>query len=166
MDGVKKFQFKLRTIMIVTAGIAAILAIFPKTSLLVLGNGILGLAVANAGWCWIVLRHARWRIISLFACMYFPFAWMVRFDDPAVISGELFWMISGLPAMIPTLFVGGFVYQNLTELTGLTFLLTGIELIIGLWLIRCGPKWAIASNLAAISMSIYGSFGVHALLRM
>ena len=82
--GVKKFQFKLRTMLIVTAVIAAILAIFPKASLLLLGNGVLGLAVANAGWCWIVLRHLRWRIISLFACMYFPFAWLVRFDDPAV----------------------------------------------------------------------------------
>ena len=75
-------------------------------------------------------------------------------------------MISGLPAMIPTALVGSFIHQNLTELTGLTFLLTGIELIIGLWLIRWGPRWAIAFNLVAIIMSIYGSFGLNALLRM
>ncbi len=129
VDGSGKFQFKLRTILIVTAVVAVLLAAFRQKPLLVLGNGLFAFALFKAVQFWISFRNIRWRMISLLACMYFPFAWIV---NSRVLSS----------------------------------ILAGSELIVGLWFIRKGVRWAIAYHLFELTISIFGSFVLNALFRM
>ncbi len=166
VDASAKFQFKLRTILIVTAVVAVLLAVFRQKPLLVLGNGLFAFALFQAVQFWISYRNIRWRIISLLACMYFPFAWIVNPRELSNLSLEFLWMVNGLPAFIPTLLVSSLVQQHPEGLAWLSSILAGSELIVGLWFIRKGIRWAIAYHMFALIISIFGSFVLNALFRM
>ena len=115
-----KFQIKLRTMLTVTAVIAAILAIFRTIALNVVGNGLFVLALAAAVRFWVIYHNCRWQMLSLVACMYFPFAWILQFEELSHLSIGFLWMVNGLPGLIPTLLVSRLVQQHPDQLTGLS----------------------------------------------
>jgi hypothetical protein len=111
----------------------------------------------------VLCRSVRWPVASLLACMYFPFAWAISsIDQPNV-----FHILSAfaLPAIFLILLVGGLLHQHSENLVWLSMVLTSVELLIGVWLLRLGLRRFIAYLVFVLIASRYGSFVLHALMR-
>lgn len=165
-DLVDKAQFKLRTILVITSFVAVIIASLRTMPMLAVSGVLYGLAL-----CWVVrfglLHHQfRWPVVSLLACAYFPYVWIVSFGSTSNFQPELLWMASGLPAFLPTILFSGLVEQHPQDLGWLSILMVSIELVIGVWIIRLGPKRSIAYFVFLLITSILGSAALNALVRM
>ncbi len=98
--------------------------------------------------------------------MYLPFAWLVTWDELSNALTGMLAMAAGLPAFLPTLLVSGLVHQHGKELAWLSMLLTSAELLIGVWIMRLGPRRFVAYVIFVLIASIFGSFILNALVRM
>ncbi len=98
--------------------------------------------------------------------MYFPFAWLVSYDELGSFSPAMIWMAAGLSAFFPTVLISSLVRQHFENLVWLSMLLSGAELGLGLWIIRLGPRRTIAYLLFVLLVSTFGSFVLNALVRM
>lgn len=161
-----KFQFNIRTILLITAASAALMTLFPKSILLVLGTGLYATALLYVVQCWIAFRPLRWRMISLLACMYLPFVWIISSDLFFQAGYQLLLLVSGLPMLMPMLFISSLVRQHPDQMAWLSSILASAELMAGMWTIRRGKRWAIAFQLWALMLSTFGSFILNTLMRM
>ncbi len=159
-------RFGLRTILLMTAVIAMFLTAFITLPRLAVSSVLYGIALGYAVRFWILFRLFRWRVAALLGCMYFPFAWLVTFDERSTLLPAILWIAPGLPAFVPTLLVGTVAHQNSRELAWLLTLLASAELVVGVWIIRLGPRRAIAYLLFLLITSIFGSFALNALVRI
>jgi hypothetical protein len=105
-------------------------------------------------------------IVTLFACMCLPFVWIIVDDERHNFFPAILGIVSGLPAMLPASLIGVLLGQHPQDVTWLSVLLTGAELVVGAWMIRLGPRRAIAYLLFALWMSTLGSFGLNMLVRI
>ncbi|PAY21447.1 hypothetical protein CKO51_01045 [Rhodopirellula sp. SM50] len=158
-------RFTIRTVLIATAVVAVLLAAVAKFPLVTSGG------VYAIVWCWVVwslmkCRQSRVPTAAVLACMYFPFVWIASRNGPSGILEALVGMALGLPAFFITLIAGRLSGQHIQELTWLSMLFTAIELAIGLWVVRLGPKVTIAYCLWVLVISIFGSFVLNALVRI
>ena len=160
-----RLQFKIRTAMVMMAAVAAVIVALREIPMVV-GVAAYGIACCYVVRFWILFRPYRWQTLALGACMYLPFAWIVPYDELANLLPAILWMASGLPAFFPTMLVGSVVRQQHQELMWLPTLVTSLELVTGVWMIRLGPRRAIAYCLFALISSIFGSFVLNALVRM
>jgi hypothetical protein len=157
-----KIQFKIRTILVTTAAVAACLAVFRETPLIAASGCLYAAVLCYVVRLWILCRPLGWQVSALLACMYFPFAWVVSFDELLnFVAG-----IPGLPAFFLTLLFGSLLLQHTQNLTWLSMLLASAELVLGVWMIRLGPRRTIAYLLFVLITSIFGSFVLNALTRM
>ncbi|GAB5407052.1 MAG: hypothetical protein Aurels2KO_52830 [Aureliella sp.] len=69
-------------------------------------------------------------------------------------------MLAGLPALLPGALLGRLGGSNLQDIYWLVYLLSAVELLAGLWLIKLGRRRAIAYMLFALQMSLIGSLGL------
>jgi hypothetical protein len=122
-------------------------------------------SLAYAVHFWIVFRPFRERLLTLLACMYLPFAWVVS-HDTLPRSFEVLWLAGGLPALLPTGLISSLMHRHPEQMGGLGAVLTSLELVGGLWIIRLGRRRAIAYHLFALDLSTFASFVLNALLRM
>jgi hypothetical protein len=121
-------------------------------------------------WCYSVslairFHEVRWRIIMLLVCQSAPFLWILRSDDLLKMGPAMLAMVSGLPVFFPTIFVSSLMQRHLDRMLWLPTMLTMIELAIGLWLCFRGAKRALAYGICVLTLSIFGSFILHALMR-
>ena len=100
---------------------------------------------------------------ALLACMILPYAWVVSYKELDRILPAFAVMISGMPAFVPAALIGQLFGQNMRDTTWLTFLLTAMELTIGVLMIRLGPKRTIAYLLLVMQISVLGSLAFHML---
>jgi len=138
-----KFQFNLRTLIITTSVIAIFVAGF--TSLrLITTVGVITLTLSFSAW--IVMRDLsfRWKLAALLGCMYFPYAWVLLPDRVGKFGIDHIFPGLGLPMFVPSILLGRFFGQRGEEHIWLLLLMTAIELAIGVWLIRLGPRRAVA----------------------
>ena len=68
---VGKVQFKIRTILVVTAVVALFFVAFRKMPMLAISGALQGIALCYVVRFWILFRSFRWPTASLLACMYF-----------------------------------------------------------------------------------------------
>ena len=157
-------RFNIRTVLVVTAVLAAIMAALMKFPAAV-GGGLCAIAVCYLVRFWILHRGFRWQSAALLACMYLPFVWIVHADHLHVRLTTI-WMALGLPALVPTMWISRLVGQHVEKSAWISMLLTGAQLVLGIWMIRLGPRRTIAYLLFILLMSTFGSFVLNALLRM
>ena len=93
--------------------------------------------------------------------MILPYAWVVGYDELDRILTSLAVMIAGMPAFLPAAFLSQMLGQHFQESQWLTFLLTAVELAIGIWMIRLGPKRTIAYLLLVMQVSAVGSLAFY-----
>ena len=98
---------------------------------------------------------------ALFACMILPYAWVIGYDELDRLLPTFFVMIGGMPAFIPAVLLGQLLGNHFQESQWLAFLLTALELVIGIWMIRLGPKRTIAYLLVVMLVSVVGSLGFY-----
>ena len=156
----KPMRFSVRTLLMLTAGVAVaipLLANFPHVL-----SGI-ACAGAYAYLIWFYVRNPQHRMAAsaLIGVMILPYAWVVGYDELDRILPTLAVMIAGIPAFLPAAFLSQMFGQHFQESQWLTFLLTAFELVIGIWMIRLGPKRTIAYLLLVMLISAVGSLGFY-----
>jgi hypothetical protein len=158
----RKFQFSIRA-MLVTTAVVAVLLVVGKLMPTVVGGGLYAISGAIAVRYCILFPQVRWQVAALVACMYFPFAWVLTWPGPSM---DCLFFCSGLPALLPTMLIGNAFGQYLHHSVWLLLLLSGAELVLGLWIIRWGPRRTIAYLLLVLLISTFGSFVLNALARI
>lgn len=101
-------------------------------------------------------------MITLLACLWLPFSWILTSDPPAIPA--LLGLFAGMPALLPAEVISNLAGHN-HDLLWLAILLTGIEISVGTRIIRVGPRSTIAYLVFVLLMSTFGSFGINALMR-
>lgn len=164
-DRAARIRFKLRSMLAATAVVAVLIAALIKSPVVV--SGILcAIAFGLVIRFWILHRHYRWQSGALVACMCLPFTWLLADSELDDLLPTILWMAAGLPAFFPACFIGYLVGQNSHDVMWLSILLTGAEAVIGIWVIRLGPRRTIAYLTFVLLMSTFGSFGLNALVRI
>jgi len=158
------FRFSLRTLLLVTTGIAitaAVLAKFPSAGGPLVAAGLIAYGIRF----W--RRHPEHQLAAtaLVGCMFLPYAWVVGYDEFDSIWA---WVASTLPAL-PTLFpaMWGTVLfgQDFHQAHWLAYVLTVLEFALGLWLVERGSKRTIAYLLLVLLTSAMGSLVFYQLCR-
>ncbi len=157
-------RFKIRTVLIVTATVAVVIAALMRYPMVVSG-GLYGITLCYVVRYWILFRRYRWPTAALLACMYLPYVWIVL-DDAPDIRPAVLWMASGLPAFLPSMLISGLLRQHAQELNWLLLVLTCVECLFGIWLIHLGPRRTIAYLVFVLLLSLFGSFALNALMRV
>jgi hypothetical protein len=159
-----RFRFTSRTLFLITAVIACSIAAAIKFPMLVSG-GWCALAFCYVVWFWIRSRRHRWQTSALLACMWLPFVWIITYDELKNIFPAILWLVPGMPAFFPSALVGSWLAQSGPDVLWPAVLVTGVEMAVGIWIIRLGPRHTIAYLVFVLLMSMIGSFGLNALVR-
>ncbi len=151
-----QMRFSLRMLLVITTAVAVAIPLLAKFPLVVGGIVCAGAFAYFIAFC---VRNPQHRMAAsaLVACMALPYAWVVGYDELGRILPDLAVMFAGMPAFVPSLLIGGMLGQHFQESQWLAFLLTAIELAVGIWMIRLGPKRTIAYLLLVVQMSALGS---------
>ena len=163
--GRSSWRFSIRHLLLATMSIAVFMTIVLWKSLDIACYVLHGLF-----WCYSVslairFHEVRWRITMLLICQFAPFLWILRSKDLLQIGPAMLAMVSGLPAFFPTIFVSSWMQRHLDRMLWLPTTLTMIELAFGLWLCFRGPKRALAYGICVLTLSVFGSFILNALMR-
>ncbi|QDV82301.1 hypothetical protein TBK1r_12280 [Stieleria magnilauensis] len=164
-DPAAPMRFTIRTVLIATAIVAMLLAAVAKFPLVTSG-GLYAIVWCRVVWSMMKCRQSRLPTAAILACLYLPFVWIASWNGLSGILEALLGIALGLPAFFITLFAGRLSGQYIQELTWLSMLFTAIELAIGLWVVRLGPKVTVAYCLWVLVISIFGSFVLNAMVRM
>jgi len=163
--GTLPFQFSVRSLLIITSLVA--LAIVGLTNAR-LDLVVLLVATLLIFLMWMVVHRLSWmwQLAALVACMYFPYAWI--FLDDGFSNAGLKEIIAsfGLPSFVPSIFLCRMIGQRVENVPWVLVGLTAIELGIGVWLIRLGPKRTISWMIFVLFVSLLGSFFLDAAIRI
>lgn len=161
----ESLRFSTRSLLVVMSAVAIGTALLLKWPSLV-GGTFCGLTLCYAVWFGTTHDGKRLPAAALFGCMLLPFTWVATDDVLTTAQPEILRISLSLPALLPTAVLGSVAGQNLHDLEWLGMLLTGAELLVGIWVIRIGPKLTIAYLNLVLLLSTFGSFGLQALARM
>ena len=161
----RDWQFSTSHLLLATMSIAVFMAIVLWKSL-----DVACLVLHGLFWCYAVslairFHEVRWRIMMLLVCQSTPFLWILRSDDLFKMGPAMLAMVSGLPVFFPTIFVSSWMQRHFERMLWLSATLTMIELAIGLWLCFRGPKRTLVYGIGVLTLSIFGSFILNALMR-
>jgi hypothetical protein len=111
----------------------------------------------------------RWRIASLFACLYLPFVWICQND---VIQGAVkqgYWsllpMLFAAPALFPSIFIGNIAGHQSMITAMSALIIVSVEVLVGLWINQLGARRALAYQIVILTLTILSSFASLCLLR-
>jgi len=150
------FQFNLRLLFVITTILAILIA------------GILNGPVAFCILLWVVAFVGaslmvskelswKWQLCALLACMYFPFVWVLVWKTFKNANWTILIGAIGLPTFLPTTILARSCGTHPDQVVWLFILLTAIEVAIGFWLIRTGPRRTTVYLVFVMLLSIYGS---------
>ena len=159
----QRLLFSIRTLLLITAMVAVAIVLLAKFPLLVSGIVTAGAFVYLIAFCVSNPQH-RLEASALVASMSLPYVWIVGYDELGRILPDLLVMFAGLPAFLPAALLERLFNQNMHDAFWLALLLTALEMVIGIWMIRLGPKRTIAYLLLVLHVSALGSLGFHALV--
>ncbi len=158
-------RFGIRHILVATA-LVAIVVTAQRMIELPLMNGLVLASVVCAVWIAIKQPSVRGSIATMLVCLGAPFLWVLRWPEFHKNILEMFLLIPGLPMLLPALWSSQLLGWNKMGETTLPGLYTLIELTLGLWIVRFGPKPALAYSLIVLTASLVNSFVFQALVRM
>lgn len=151
-----RMRFGLRTMLILTALIALVIGLgmkFPGfVSSMLLGLALFGLVVLA-----IKRPSQRLAAITLLACMFLPFSWLLGYEDFDRMLTALPTFLPSMPTLLPAGLLANVFRQPLQDSFWIAHLLTAIELLVGIWIMASGPKRAIAYLLLVMNVSLFGS---------
>ena len=149
------FRFTMRRVLVVIALTAIWVGSSPQLE--VAASRFLCISLlCYAGWLMRHHRADRWAVVALFSCMFLPYLWLA-FDRSLMRMLETPAIIIGFPAFIPQLLIGVVIGQRTVEWFWMGALLTAIQMSVGFWMIRLGPKRTIAFLVYSLVASLLGS---------
>lgn len=159
----QRLQFSIRTLLLLTAMVAVAIVLLGRFPLVVSGILAAGAFMYLTAFCVGNPQH-RLATSALVATMNLPYVWLVGYDELGRILPKLLVMFAGLPGFLPAAWLGRLFNQNMHDGFWLAILLTALEMVIGIWMIRLGPKPTIAYLLLVLHVSAVGSLGFHTLV--
>ena len=159
------FQFGVRGLFLVTSFVAVVIAGLVNMALLTcVCSSFLAFFVASRA----VAIHLswRWQLPMLLASMYLPYMWVLTSGEFDELEWHLLAGLFGLPAFFPSIVIGSMLGMHLEKGIWLLLLITAIEIAFGTWMVRLGPRRTIAWSIFVVLVSLVGSMGLHALMRM
>lgn len=159
-----RIRFSLRTLLMLTTGVSVAIALLVKFPLVMSGIVCAGAFAYFIAFCVRNPQH-RMAAATLVACMTLPYAWVIGYRGLGRILPDLAVMFAGMPAFVPAALIGRLFRQNMLHTPWLSLLLTALELAIGIWVIRLGPKRTIAYLLLVMQLSVLGSLFFYMLVR-
>jgi hypothetical protein len=159
----QQLRFSLRGLLLTTTVAAVAIPLLAKFPLVVSGIVCAGSFAYFIAFC---VRNPQHRLAAsaLVASMTLPYAWLVGYQELERVLPELLIMFAGLPAFVPAALLARLFGQNMQHTLWLAFLLTSLEMVIGIWMIRLGPKLTIAYFLLVMQLSALGSLALHMLV--
>jgi hypothetical protein len=154
-------QFSVRTLLLITAGVAVAIVLLARFPLFVSGCATAAAFIYLIAFCVKTPQH-RLATAALVATMNLPYIWIVSYNELGRILPSLFAMFAGLPGFLPAAYLGRLFKQNMHDGFWLALLLTALEMVIGIWVIRLGLKRTIAYLLFVLHVSAFGSLCFHA----
>jgi len=161
----KPFRFKLGQLLMATAGAIVVAVVVSRLPPLVACFLVLAMAIM------IIMTGIRDKqylapTAAMFGVMYLPYLWLAfHFEFDADLPESL-GMLLGLPGFLPSLFVSRMVGQHISESSWLPPLITSGMLAIGFVLIRVGPRVTLVYFCLLLMVSLIGSLGLNAALRI
>lgn len=157
------WRFGMSHILIITTCVALFLAIAKWASIYVACR-LLQLGVVVVGvWVAVQFPRVRFWIAWILFLQIAPFLWLVRDPSFSNAGSELLAILSCLPTLMPAAL---FVSANHESMQWILTLLTTAELAMGIWLSYLGPKRVIAWGIVVLTLSVFSSFVLNALIRM
>jgi len=154
-------RFQLRTLLGITTAVAVVLTGFMQSPLV--ASYVVSAATLVYFLVFFVLnREQRLQAATLIACMMFPYAWIIAYDELGNMLSDVLRMATGLPAFLPGMYLNLLLQQGVDSIW-LCVLLSAIELGIGIWMLKLGPKRTLSYLLLVILTSSMGSLIFHAL---
>jgi len=155
-------RFSVRALLLLTAGVAIAIPMLAKFPIVLSGIVCIGAFAYLAAFG---ARHPEHRMaaVTLVACMALPYSWMVGDEDIGNVLFGLMIMLVEMPAFLPTALLSIPLEQYVFDMQWLAVSLNALEIIIGIWIIRLGPKRTIAYLLLVIHMSAGGSLAFYAM---
>lgn len=157
-------QYSLRAIGIVATVIAVLLAIGRAWSPNLAGSIFYVFAFGYSAYVMWLSRHQRLLVLAFFAVQYGPTLWCLHDESGkwgiAEFGERILFFLAVTPTALPWMFLMG----ARDELWAL-MVAAGVEIMLGLVVIRLGPKRAVAFLVAMLVLSLLGSFGLQALFR-
>ena len=161
----RPMRFTVRTLLILTAGVAVMIPLaksplLAKFPLVVSGIACAGALIYLIAFC---VRNPQHRMagFTLLGVMTLPYAWVLGYDELDRMLPALFVMIGGLPAFVPAALLGKLFGQHFFESQWLAFLLTAVEFVIGVWMMRLGSKQTVVYFLIVMQVSALGSLAFY-----
>ncbi|MFO0941218.1 MAG: hypothetical protein U0930_10655 [Pirellulales bacterium] len=157
-------RFGLRAILVFTTVVAFAIPLFAKFPMVA---GIVVCAIAFLHFIWQAQKHSQSRLpaITLLAGMVLPFVWILGYEERDRILMAVLVMSACLPNLLPAAALGAAFGVDFQNSYWIALLLTSVELTLGIWLIRLGPKRTIAFILLVIMISTLSSLGFYQLCR-
>ncbi|QDT06481.1 hypothetical protein K227x_48910 [Rubripirellula lacrimiformis] len=162
-------QFSIRALLITITAVAALCAagrLLPDRGLVAVAGAVQVMALAMGVGQWVKDRSVRGPMIAMAACLCLPYAWIGLRGDGISIGKGLFAIMMGLPALVETMLVARLWGRHPGQLAWVGMLITSAKWMFGLWIIRHGPRSAVAYWIYVLLMSVYGSFILNAIVRM
>ena len=162
---VRSFRFKLRDLLIATAGVGLLAVIGSRFPLLVVASVfffVVVFVVASS----ICGKHYRTQTATMFCVMYLPYLWLPFHFEFNTEFSELFGMLLGLPGFLPSIFASQMLNQHPSETIWMPPLITSVQMVVGFVLIRVGPRWTLAYFCLLMLGSAIGSLGLNAAMRV
>lgn len=107
----------------------------------------------------------RWQILTVIVCQSAPFLWTLRHGSAVNSWSATYAMFFVYPAFLEAILVSSWFQQHFDRNVWLSMLLTASQLAVGVWLSVLGPKRAFAYCALLLTLSLFGSFVLHALMR-
>lgn len=164
--GPRRFQFNVRTLLIAMSLVAVAIVALGSYRL----DFCVLLIIASLAFCMWSVTHClswKWQMATLVGCMYFPWAW--AFIDKSIhknLDWNMLIAAFGLPSFVPSMFLARLVDRRIEDSPWILIVLTAIELAIGFWMIRLGPKRTIVWMIAVVCCSLLGSMFLDAGMRI
>jgi len=158
----KRWNFSVLHILMSMTCVAVFLMLARLTSMQIACR-LLQAVVLSIG-IWIAVRFpwTRFRIAWIALLQFAPFLWVFRQMGVFSNTAGLLVFFTSLPTLLPAAF---FVQANREDQWLLT-LLTTTEFAICVWLSYLGPKRTLAGGIFVLTLSVFSSFVLNALMRM
>lgn len=157
-----RYRFTISHIILLTVVVALMMFLGRATSATVVSWIFNVMVWGFVIWQVVSCGDVRSRVVPLLLCYWGPFVWTLRDISQVEILG----MIPALPAILPALMVSSLMRVPFQGSVWLLPLISSIELLIGVFVMRRGPWMFLAYLLFILTLAIYGSFGMNAMMRM
>jgi hypothetical protein len=159
----KRWRFSMLQILLMMTLIAVFLMLARTSLMHIASRGLQAAVVASGIWIAVRFPWTRFRIAWIAFLQIAPFLWVFRKMAFEGYVSSLLAILSSLPVLFPAAL---FVQPNHEGMQWILTLISTTEFAIGLWASYLGQKRALAFGIVVLTLSIYGSFILNALMRM